>query len=96
MSAEDSFVQRSRNPRGGLPRKDLQSPLQPWAIRPIRSEGATSLQEPSPRTRLWESKQWGNAQSGCPRGLPTMRLWHGTLLVVAHVARTSVALPFPS
>ena len=61
------------------------------------SNTPTRLQEPSPRTRPrpWESKQWGDAQSGCPRGLPTMRLWHGTLLVVVHVARTSgAAFPF--
>ena len=37
----------------------------------------------------------GDAQSGRPRGLAAMQLWHGTLLGVPHVARTSgIAFPF--
>ena len=55
------------------------------------------LEEASPRTpglsrgRPCESKRWGDAHSGCPRGLAAMQRWHGTLLGVAHVARTSGA-----
>ena len=65
------------------------------------SNTTTRLHEPSPRTpdlsrrRPWESNRWGNAHSGCRRGLPTMWLWHGTLLVVPHALRTSaVSFPF--
>ena len=35
-----------------------------------------------------ESNRWGNAHSACPRCLAAIRLWHGTLLGVTHVART--------
>ena len=47
------------------------------------------------RGRPWESKQRGNAKTGCPRCLAATRLWHGTLLGVLHVARTS-GVAFPS
>ena len=55
-------------------------------------------QEASPRTpdvRPCESKRWGDAHSGRPRGLVRLWLWHGTLLGVRHHLRTSgVAFPF--
>ena len=42
------------------------------------------------RGRLRESNRWGDAHSGRPRGLPTMRLWHGTLLGVPGVLALGV------
>ena len=46
------------------------------------------------RGRPWESNRWGDAHSGCSRGLVTMQLWHGTLRMVPPAPRTS-AVPFP-
>ena len=64
--------------------------------RPINAASTSNSIMPlaSGRFEPWESNRWGDAHSGCSRGLVTMQLWHGTLRMVPRAPRTS-AVPFP-